>query len=433
MSKIASRVAFIAICTPLLVGCAPVPKVAQQKPLKPGPRVQPVMLKKVVAKPQRGATIGNIYGGLAHVWQMNLVWQGGRIAMDPSEFSEELRRQFESNNLTVVGDPTALFEDPSEWKAEYMIGALVKDIKMDLWYPWCGYGNWNTGSGHGYVEVEWQIYARRSRSVELKVTTKGSAHDVKITDLGPSEPLLRAFGAAAKNLMADQKFMGLVAPQDEGKPSEALAPILVKLVKSAPKADSPQAAIDHARLSVLTVFAGPGHGSGFIISQDGYVLTNQHVVGEARNVTAKTLTGRELQAEVVRIDRIRDVALLKLEQDQYQPLVLGDSSAVRPGENVYAIGSPKTEDLGQSVTAGVVSGFRSMDDQRFIQSDVTVNAGNSGGPLLSTEGIAIGIAVLRRGDAEGINFFVPIEEAISALAITDASGGAAATSKPAAQ
>jgi hypothetical protein len=112
------------------------------------------MLKKVVAKPQRGARIGNLYAGwflrgrprifqrgarignlyagLFHVWQSHVTWQGGRVAMDPEEFAEELRRQFETQNLPVVGDPRALFEDPTEWKAEYLIGALIGDIKLDL-------------------------------------------------------------------------------------------------------------------------------------------------------------------------------------------------------------------------------------------------------------------------------------------------------------
>jgi S1-C subfamily serine protease len=378
------------------------------------------MLKKVVAKPQRGARIGNIYGGLAHVWQGHLTWQAGRVAMDPDQFAEELRRQFEAIGLPVVGDPTALFDDPTEWKAECLIGALITDMKLDLWYPWAGYGNFNTGSGNGYVEIEWQVYERRSRSVQLRLTTEGSAHGVSITDVGPNEPLIQAFGAAAKNLLAEAKFVDLVAPRAQREPTSRRAPIAVALVKPPAKPASPEIVVDRARLSVLTLFAGDSQGSGFLISRDGYVLTNQHVIGEARSVTAKSVAGRDILGEVVRVDRVRDVALIKLEHDLYDALALGNSALTRSGTDVYAIGSPRTPELGQSVTRGVVSGFRVLDDLRYIQSDVAVSSGSSGGPLLTSDGLVVGIAVLKRTDAEGISFFVPIEDALEALAITDA-------------
>lgn len=350
--------------------------------------------------------------------------------MDPEEFGEELRRQFEAQKLPVVGDPRALFEDASEWKAEYLIGALITDIKLDLWYPWAGYGNFNTGSGNGYVEIEWQVYERRSRSVPLKLSTRGSAHGVSITDVGPNEPLIQAFSAAAKNLLAEGKFVYLIAPREEHTTS-APAPISVALVKSPGGIGRPEAVIDSARRSVLTVFAGDSHGSGFIISRDGYALTNQHVVGEAKSVQAKTVTGRQVLGEVIRVDRLRDVALIKLEPDLYEALPTGDSAATRPGTDVYAIGAPRTEELGHSITRGIVSGFRVIDDQRYIQSDVAVNPGNSGGPLLTPDGVVVGIAVLKRADAEGISFFVPVEDAVQALAIENSNATTPTATAPA--
>ncbi|MGE0760278.1 MAG: hypothetical protein AB7O38_24910, partial [Pirellulaceae bacterium] len=140
-------------------GCeSKIPKVPILAPLQPGPKPGPVMLKKVVAKLHRGTQIGSIYGGLARVPQMPLVWRSGPVPYDPAELGEELRSEFESNGYEVVGDPDALFEDASEWRAEYYLGALIRDLKLDLWYPGGGYSSSARGKGDAYMEVEWQIY-----------------------------------------------------------------------------------------------------------------------------------------------------------------------------------------------------------------------------------------------------------------------------------
>jgi serine protease Do len=109
-----------------------------------------------------------------------------------------------------------------------------------------------------------------------------------------------------------------------------------------------------------------------------------------------------------------------LEKDLYGPLYVGTSDLVHPGSEVYAIGAPMKEELGQSVSKGIVSGYYSDDDMRFLQSDVAINPGNSGGPLLTMDGVVVGIAALKLRDAEGINFFIPIEEALAKLRIENA-------------
>ncbi|OWY71567.1 hypothetical protein B7486_07720 [cyanobacterium TDX16] len=422
-----TRLAVVVAVGVMPIGCTNVPKVIRQTPLKPGPKCRPVMLQRVVAKLERGAKIGTTYPlGLP---PQSLRWQGGRVSWDPEQFSDELRHKFTSIGLTVVGDPTALFSDPEADRAEFLIGALVSDIKMSLVFPLAQYGNYDSGSGSAYLKVEWQVYEQRTRSVCLKTITEGSAHDVNLEGSGGVEPLMLAFGMAAENLLAEKKFMNLVAPEDSAKPTERPSPIVVDLVGATSSTEPNQATIDNARVSVLTIFGSFGSGSGFIISTDGYLLTNQHVVGDARNVTAETLTGRKIHGEVIRVDRARDVALVKLEKDQYQPLSLGNSNSVRPGQDAYAIGSPRGHEFGQSITRGVVSGFRSIDDLRLIQSDVAINPGNSGGPLLSANGVVIGIAVSGRRDAQGMNFFIPIEEAITALGIVETSPSENSTSE----
>ena len=159
-----------------------------------------------------------------------------------------------------------------------------------------------------------------------------------------------------------------------------------------------------------------GEGSGFIVSADGYILTNAHVVADADEVTVRTTDRREYPAKVIGLDKRTDVAVLKIEGKQLPVVKLGDPSKLRPGEWVLAIGSPFT--FENSVTAGIVSATgRAMPGEDlvpFIQTDVAVNPGNSGGPLFNLNGEVVGInsqIYSRSGGYMGLSFAIPIDVA----------------------
>ncbi|HEY1723788.1 MAG TPA: DegQ family serine endoprotease [Steroidobacteraceae bacterium] len=166
-----------------------------------------------------------------------------------------------------------------------------------------------------------------------------------------------------------------------------------------------------------------GIGSGFIISPDGYILTNTHVVNNASKITVKLTDRREFDAKVVGQDERTDVAVIKINAKGDLPVVkLGDSNKLRPGQWVLAIGSPFGFD--NSVTAGVVSATArgNVGGENgggsgyvpFIQTDVAVNPGNSGGPLFNLNGEVVGInsqIYSRSGGYEGISFAIPIDVA----------------------
>jgi serine protease Do len=161
-----------------------------------------------------------------------------------------------------------------------------------------------------------------------------------------------------------------------------------------------------------------GMGSGFIVSADGYVLTNAHVVADAADVTVRLSDRRELKAKVVGADARTDVALLKVEANGLPTVKMGDAKSLKPGEWVAAIGSPFG--LENSVTAGVVSATgRALPDSSyvpFIQTDVAVNPGNSGGPLFNMAGEVIGInsqIFTRTGGYQGVSFAIPIDVALN--------------------
>jgi serine protease Do len=161
-----------------------------------------------------------------------------------------------------------------------------------------------------------------------------------------------------------------------------------------------------------------GEGSGFLISADGYVLTNAHVVERAREVTVRTTDRREYRAKVIGTDKPTDVAVLKIEGTNLPYVRLGSPAGLKAGEWVIAIGSPFGFD--NSVTAGIVSATaRSLPDDAytpFIQTDVAVNPGNSGGPLFNLRGEVIGInsqIYSRTGGYQGVSFAIPIDVAIN--------------------
>lgn len=160
-----------------------------------------------------------------------------------------------------------------------------------------------------------------------------------------------------------------------------------------------------------------GQGSGFILSADGIILTNAHVVKDAKEVTVKLTDRREFSAKVLGADPKTDVAVIKIEAKNLPVLSVGSTKDLKAGEWVLAIGSPFG--FENTVTAGVVSAKgRSLPDDGyvpFIQTDVAINPGNSGGPLLNTRGQVVGInsqIYSRSGGYQGVSFAIPIEVAM---------------------
>ncbi|WBF65289.1 MAG: Do family serine endopeptidase [Candidatus Kinetoplastibacterium crithidii] len=158
-----------------------------------------------------------------------------------------------------------------------------------------------------------------------------------------------------------------------------------------------------------------GLGSGFFISNDGYILTNNHVTSDASEILVTLADGREFIANLVGADDRTDIALLKIDVKNVNPIPIGDVTTVKKGQWVLAIGSPFG--LDSTVTAGIVSaiGRDTGDYLPFIQTDVAVNPGNSGGPLLNLKGEVIGInsqIVSRSGGFMGISLSIPIDEAM---------------------
>lgn len=340
-----------------------------------------------------------------------------------AKFAELLTRQVVlsyRSEMTAAGYPRfgvkeSLFEDPSPGQAtsDFDVGATIQGVQMSL----CTKGAeiW----GGIWTQVKWEVYSPSARKVMYEAVTEGSFQNAGPERLRFDEFIGKGLGAAARNMLADPKFVDLMTGATEVPPAVAAAPVaaLTSLQRNRPPEGGAAQNATVLRGAVVTIEVAGRTGSGFFLSRDGYVLTNAHVVTDARTVKVKLATGRELVGEVLRSDRERDVALIKTESVGLDPLAVRDTEA-NVGEDVFALGSPLGSTFSGTLTRGILSGHRTIRDRRFIQSDVAILPGSSGGPLLDSGGRVIGLSVMAVDSGRAnLNLFIPIREALDKLAI----------------
>ncbi len=173
---------------------------------------------------------------------------------------------------------------------------------------------------------------------------------------------------------------------------------------------------DDPRFEEEREFRRPGLGSGVIVSSDGYIITNNHVIDNADEISVIFYEGEEVDAEIVGTDPGSDIALLKVDRNDLPAIALGNSDNLRVGEMVMAIGSPLSRDLAHTVSKGIVSasGRSSLGlniYENYIQTDAAINPGNSGGALINLDGELVGINTAiasRSGGNQGIGFAIPV-------------------------
>jgi len=176
---------------------------------------------------------------------------------------------------------------------------------------------------------------------------------------------------------------------------------------------------DDPRFDQEREYQRSGLGSGVIVSEEGYILTNNHVIERADDIRVILFGGDELEAEIVGTDPASDIAVLKVDQSDLTAIPMGDSDAIRTGEMVLAIGSPLSQDFAHTVSKGIISasgrtslGLNAFEN--YIQTDAAINPGNSGGALINLDGELIGINTAiasRSGGSQGIGFAIPVNMA----------------------
>lgn len=359
------------------------------------------------------AKIGELQQGWLCGRTGDIVWSAKVFNLFSPKLPGIFRAELEKAHYPIPKVSDAIFDEPNKPKSgnDLQVGLLIKEVSANL----CAKSDGVLGGV--YMKIFWQVYAPDIQKVIFEATTEGSYQPEGLDKTPVAGFFEKAFAVAARNFLAEQGFYDVVANVSaaETKPAE-VEPLKLKAAR--PASEPLVKNVTILRSSVATVSGDLGSGSGFFVSAEGYLLTNYHVVGGARFVKVKLPTGRELVGEVIRSDKARDVALVRTEPAGIQPMPVRTSEP-NIGEDVFALGSPLGDKFNTTLTKGILSGYRNMEEKRYLQSDVAILPGNSGGPLLDGKGAVIGITVAGLGakGLAGMNFFIPINDALARLGV----------------
>lgn len=329
--------------------------------------------------------------------------------------------------FTPAADSSGLFAEEGRPETELLVAASLDAEHVET----CQIIDSGSAKGTASAEFTWQIYSTIEKKIVASYRTTGTFTIDKFTS-DPSVILDGVVQINVRKFLASQQFRTAFTGA-ERKPDQIVTAEGVKPGSPPPltyaNVNKGPSTVSDAVGGVVAIFQSNSMGSGFLIGSEGLVLTNQHVVGSAKYLKIRWPDGIETLGEVVRADKNRDVALVKTDPRGRTPLKLSMTSPL-PGEDVYAIGSPLDEKYQNSVSKGVVSANRVFDGLRYIQSDVLVNHGNSGGPLLDKNANVVGLTQsgeeLGGGVPAGLNLFIPLRDAMEFLALKPTSTAAAA-------
>ncbi len=389
-------------------------------------------LERVVAALNHGEVIAHYPNRYWHKWKgsdlcnidygdnARLEWGAG-----PQEFGDwrdgfgkAFFDAMKSRSANVVGDPSGLFGAAERAQtAELLVGARIARIGGNI----CRMHDYWTarplGRSYGefFIHIEWEVFSPVTQRVVYKFATDGYGETREGTKDGALISFSRAFRAAADRAALDPGFRALLTRRQGDAVPARQADTRLTVVGS-PLFQRPLGShVAIATTATVTIEFGNGHGSGFLVSRDGYVLTNAHVVGQSRRVNVVFQSGLRAEGEVLRVARLRDVALVKIPVGASVVLPVRKRDIPAVADEVYVIGAPAETYLRSTVSKGIVSAFRRFDGLNYIQSDAAATHGNSGGPLLDSRGNVVGITVQKHTEAENVNLFIPIAEALAAL------------------
>jgi len=376
------------------------------------------LVRLLIALPAGSPWMSMRVGGLICIENPTIqTWPGGREEQKLSPYTAPFKTELEGAGYKVVtpGEDN-LFEAAAS--ADYEVAAVITDAHIDGCMA-NGVFLTERGAvrGDASLKIDWQLYSRIKKQVVARVSTTGAAKREKSVPGGVARLITEAFAVNVRELSQNTDFRTVLsAPKAIAKgfatPDQQSKILLTGSLKA------PTRPIADAVGSVVTILTGTGSGSGFLISEDGYMLTNEHVVGDDKEVRIRWSDRIETLAQVVRVSKERDIAIIKTNARDRRPLAI-KRGQVNQTQRVYAIGSPRGEDFQGTVSSGIVSADRTMNGLRYIQSDTTVSHGSSGGPLLDETGSVIGVTDLgiQNDGPAGLNLFIPIGDAMDFLSL----------------
>jgi S1-C subfamily serine protease len=379
---------------------------------------------KLLAEFPSGKQIGQIMRGSSIT---KLTWEGfSRLGGDPIGLKTYDVLGSTGFN-TPMSESNQLFSNEKRTRKSprFLLGAKVSDLWVDMNKIVYGYAQ-EIYDSKVSITVEWQVFDRTVNQVVLYGSSSASIKNR--FDGDPSDGVLvSAYGDALTAFIAQGKLFELinsagtssVANLPSGEGTETDVKTSIPLVKISKFETNPEM-IQYATQAAVTIATDAGHGSGVLVSEDGYVLTAAHVIEGVNRISVVFSNGVELDAKLISLNTEYDIALLDVPGSKYKALPIGTGLTTGLGEEVYTIGTPGDLELGQSISKGILSGKRKHEEIVYIQTDVAVSPGNSGGPLLNNKGQIIGIIQRKLIGAgiEGVGFALPIETALKQLKLT---------------
>jgi serine protease Do len=331
---------------------------------------------------------------------------------------------FNKNGYATDKSKRRLFEKyQNSSGVDFAVGGVITSIRMDV----CRHRSvWNAAlmgqTGNMQMEVSWKLFSILENRVVYETKTKGTASVQEPSRKAISDMFSSSFHLASQQLATDANLIRHVT-------QEASAPVInhgaeqLLIVKGRKKyKGSISTNISKVRNATVILDTGSGHGSGFVISESGHILTNAHVVGSKKKLRVSFLNGPSMIGTVLRVNNDLDVALLEIKNAITKPIPI-NKTPLNITEDVYAVGAPIEKSNEGTVTKGVVSKFILRSDGiRIIQSDVSVHGGESGGPLVDKSGNVVGITfaglhMQSQKRSSGLNLFIPIADALKAINI----------------
>jgi serine protease Do len=390
-----------------------------KKPARPDvpfvEKSETIGVSRVMIKIPYGTKVAKVVG-TTHSEDME--WTASTVK-DTEQFKEVAERHLKNFGYNIIEED--LFQTSTSAKARFQVGGIVTKFFANYKYTGGG-GCFGPSSSLGSCKIdldaEFQLYDSVKDKVVFRMTKSGYYENTK--DIDAIEKLIvMAYEDAFLRFMAEPDFVQTVSSKKDSSqaPADANAPLRVGYVENGAATVMP-GSISKLFAAVVTIKAGTTHGSGVIISDDGYILTAAHVVSGLITVGVELEKGEKLEGKVVRVNRNNDSAIVKVSLKNAK--AIGVNFENPPiGSEVYIIGTPLDKTLSYSVTKGIVSGYREKDGVKYIQTDSAVNPGNSGGPMLDGNGQVIGIVSSKIIGAavDNIGFAIPVQVALKSLTI----------------
>lgn len=381
------------------------------------PEAEPVAkveIAKIRSGILAGVVIGGHYDGLLKIRQQRYVSTGQLDEQLESSVRYLLEDELSEAGFEVMRSHSQpVFEelvDTSE-PGRFLIGGTITHAQLN---SYSSFFNEHTVDER---RVRWELFDRDLAKVVYRQETDGSAQ-VEGTD-NPAATY-EAIRDSFRRLLEEPRFIALLNHPAQQESPLPVKPYKIHAIAATSQPLTLEQLVGRTIPSIVQIRTHNAQGSGFLLDSSGLIVTNQHVVGSAFSVKVKLYDGTTLTGRVLRRDPVSDAALVKLEGDIHDisGLPICHTDVVRVGQSVVAIGNPLS--LSNTVTQGIVSGFRRNPSRNLIQTDTAVNPGNSGGPLLNRDGTVIGIVtekIVSEG-VEGLGFALPIGEVLRRLNIS---------------